>query len=191
MSRGSSELVSINAALARYRLHVGYRVRNEILAFVQGAGEAGLLGDGPVAKRLAFDLAITQKVLPRIGGSRERLWVPVVDLLERLLEPQTRRHGRARLLADDPSALYADLESITGGDGWGAVEETMEVEPADVDADEPAEIADDDAPRVERPTTATQRSPLSAAEVRYPRAARKVARMLLQLRDEGYTSFFE
>src|SRR5262249_39612722 len=36
-------LVEINDVLAMYRLHVGYRVRNEILRFVEQAGDEGLL----------------------------------------------------------------------------------------------------------------------------------------------------
>ena len=44
LSTAMAKLVEINDRLARSRLHVGYRVRNEILEFVRQAGEEGLLG---------------------------------------------------------------------------------------------------------------------------------------------------
>ena len=87
-------LVEINEVLAGYRLHVGYRVRNEVLRFVGQAGDEGLLAvDRAAAQRTAFDLAVLQKVLPRLAGSRERLERPLAELLAQCLESGGPQRG--------------------------------------------------------------------------------------------------
>ncbi|MBX7132283.1 MAG: EVE domain-containing protein [Fimbriimonadaceae bacterium] len=197
-----TELVAVNAVLARDRLHFGYRVRNEVLAFIEQAGDGGLLGEGEEARRNAFDLQLLQKVLPKLAGSRERLERPLRGLLAVCLVPGARHPDRVRLLADDPERLFTSLEGIVGGDGWSAVEQ---IEAAAGNVYDSLDLENEDA--AHRTTSSTQGEPpsfptsgatpksgpwpLRMDELRYPRAARKIARMLLQLRDEGYASFFE
>lgn len=197
-----TELVEVNAVLARDRLHFGYRVRNEVLAFVEQAGDGGLLGEGEDARRVALDIQLLQKVLPKLAGSRERLERPLRGLLEVCLSPGARNDDRARRLADDPERLFKRMEEIAGGDGWSAVEQ-MEAAtgrvPDSLD-DEDEEVAGE-TEGVAQPVPSGSPGdgaivqsgpwPLRADELRYPRTARKIARMLLQLRDEGYASFFE
>jgi energy-coupling factor transporter ATP-binding protein EcfA2 len=181
-------LAEINDVLARYRLHVGYRVRNEVLRFVEQAGDEGLLAvDRTAAQRTAFDLAILQKVLPRLAGSRERLEQPLTELLGQCLEAGAARirHSPKALMQADYDAMYASLSAIAGGDGWsqGAVQaDASDGEVEDLDEASEGEAA---------PAPASIEVPLTANEVRLPRSAKKLARMLLQLRDEGYASFFE
>jgi ElaB/YqjD/DUF883 family membrane-anchored ribosome-binding protein/energy-coupling factor transporter ATP-binding protein EcfA2 len=197
-----TELVEVNAVLARDRLHFGYRVRNEVLAFVEQAGDGGLLGEGDDARRTALDVQLLQKVLPKLAGPRERLERPLRGLLAVCLAPGARHDDRARQLADDPEQLFTTMEAIVGGDGWSAVEQIKAATggaPESPDGDD-EEVADDtesvaQADRSGIPATdAMVQSgpwPLRPDELRYPRTARKIARMLLQLRDEGYASFFE
>ncbi len=150
------ELVRVNKVLERDRLHFGYRVRNEILAFVEQAGDEDLLGSGAAAANAAFDLQLLQKVLPKLAGSKERLARPLTGLLALCIEPNGADVARAARLASNPEALYA----ILMGD-----------------------------PEVQQPTG--DGWPLGPSEMRFPRTARKIARMLRGLQDEGYTSFFE
>ena len=197
-----TELVEVNAVLARDRLHFGYRVRNEVLAFVEQAGDGGLLGEGEDARRVALDVQLLQKVLPKLAGSRERLERPLRGLLEVCLAPGARHDDRARRLADDPERLFERMEEIAGGDGWSAVEqieaatgdvpESLDGEDEEV-ADETESVAQADPSGIPAAGAMVQSGPwpLRADELRYPRTARKIARMLLQLRDEGYASFFE
>lgn len=197
-----TELVEVNAVLARDRLHFGYRVRNEVLAFVEQAGDGGILGEGEDARRVALDVQLLQKVLPKLAGSRERLERPLRGLLKVCLAPGARHDDRARRLADDPERLFTTMEVIAGGDGWSAVEqieaatgdvpESLDGEDEEV-ADETESIAQADPSGIPAASAMVQSGPwpLRTDELRYPRTARKIARMLLQLRDEGYASFFE
>lgn len=68
------ELVEINENLLQSRLEIGYRVRDEFVAFVlesQQVGESFTTRDGlPVSPT---DIAIAAKILPRVQGSGSRL----------------------------------------------------------------------------------------------------------------------
>jgi len=187
-----SELVRLNGVLARDRLHFGYRVRNEVLAFVEQAGAEGLLGQGMEAKRAALDLQVLQKVLPKLAGSRERLERPLQGLLAWCLSQGAHAQDRARGLADDPERLFDSMERITAG-APPPVE--VDAPTADPDATSDADAAEPSVGEEVTPISGSAETasvwPLLAEDVRYPRSARKIARMLLQLRDEGYTSFFE
>ena len=74
----------------------------------------------------------------------------------------------------------------------GDVPESLDGEDEEV-ADETESVAEADPSGIPAAGAMVQSGPwpLRADELRYPRTARKIARMLLQLRDEGYASFFE
>ena len=59
-----SQLQSINEILQEANLHVGYRVRDEIVFYMLNNKKSGLL-----AENEAMDNEIMQKILPRIQGS--------------------------------------------------------------------------------------------------------------------------
>lgn len=63
------KLVNINNALEMASLHVGYRVRDEIMFYMLNNKEAGEL----VNDDEAFDNEIMQKILPRIQGSLQSI----------------------------------------------------------------------------------------------------------------------
>lgn len=63
------KLVNINHALEMASLHVGYRVRDEIMFYMLNNKEAGEL----VNDDEAFDNEIMQKILPRIQGSSQSI----------------------------------------------------------------------------------------------------------------------
>lgn len=58
------DLEAINQILVKANLHVGYRVRDEILFYMMNNKKADLLSED-----VAFDHEIMQKILPRIQGS--------------------------------------------------------------------------------------------------------------------------
>lgn len=151
-------LVDLNTVLEPYRMHFGYRVRNEILRFVGQAGDELLLGMLPAASETARDLQILQKVLPKLSGSRDQLQRPLRGLLQIAFgEDGVTLSG----IGDRYEELYARL-------GYGS------------SVLEPSVVAD--------AQLATTLPPL---EPRFPRTARKLTRMLLELKSVGYSSFFE
>lgn len=65
----SKELISINNELQNASLHIGYRVRDEIMFYMINNKEAGNL----ITNEEAFDNEIMQKILPRIQGSSQSI----------------------------------------------------------------------------------------------------------------------
>ncbi len=68
----------LNVLLAQENRHFGYRVATEISRFVTLAAEQG---NGEEAQRAALDLALLQKVLPKLHGTQQEL----EDLLKKLV----------------------------------------------------------------------------------------------------------
>ncbi|HEY6554823.1 MAG TPA: hypothetical protein VI669_15825, partial [Vicinamibacteria bacterium] len=69
----------LNVLLAEENRHFGYRVATEISRFVTLAAEQA---DGVEARHAALDLALLQKVLPKLHGTQQEL----EELLKKLLE---------------------------------------------------------------------------------------------------------
>jgi 5-methylcytosine-specific restriction enzyme B len=134
-------LVNLHGLLERYHLHFGYRVIAELTTFVVLARER--VGDDDRTFRTAFDLAICQKVLPKLNGGRE-LDEPLRRLLAFVIDPD-----------DFAGDRWQDAEQR-----WLKAEETTA--PAD-----------------------------GAPWVAFPRAARKIQRMLRRLAATGFVSFLE
>jgi len=73
-------LEEINKILKRYGFHFGYRVFDEIIAFLANAENSKL----KIEKTEALDFALKSKVLPKFSGNRQRLEKPILELLELL-----------------------------------------------------------------------------------------------------------
>ncbi len=80
----ASALEDVHAMLATYNLQFGYRVIDEISAFV-GHALGKVDGDPTEVVRAAFDLQLRQKVIPKLSGGRE-LEEPLASLLHYCLE---------------------------------------------------------------------------------------------------------
>ena len=175
------ELVRVNGALERRRLHFGYRVRNEILHFVQQAGHEGFL-TGPDPRSTAFDLQVVLKVLPKLSGSRERIEKPLRELLV-LCFAKDGEEWVSAIGSDRYEEFFVRL---------AVLRRQTEAEPQATeeapDIDNPTQL-----PGAVEPSDAPSRvlKDLQQQDLKYPRAARKIARMLMQLQEEGYASFFE
>jgi hypothetical protein len=77
-------LEDVHDILSRHHLHFGYRVIDEVSAFVGHALEK-CDGDAETVVRRAFDLQLLQKVLPKFSGGRE-LEAPLGALLAYVLD---------------------------------------------------------------------------------------------------------
>ncbi len=80
----SERLTNLHALLERYHLHFGYRVIDEITTFVALARQR--VGDDEASVATALDLAVCQKVLPKLNGGRE-LDEPLRRLLAFMIDP--------------------------------------------------------------------------------------------------------
>jgi hypothetical protein len=85
----TSALEDIHGILAWSNLHFGYRVIDEISAFVGHALEK-TEGDPEEVVRRAFDLQIRQKIVPKLSGGRE-LEEPLARLLSYCLDGERRK----------------------------------------------------------------------------------------------------
>jgi hypothetical protein len=100
----TSALEDVHGMLAMYNLQFGYRVIDEISAFVGHALDK-VEGEPAEVVRAAFDLQLRQKVIPKLSGGRE-LEEPLARLLHYCLEGErgeavdveaVRATARARL----------------------------------------------------------------------------------------------
>ena len=71
-------LLKIFSVLKKYNLHFGYRVMNEISCYMCNALKYTSYEH---ASTIALDNQILQKVLPKMHGSYEKLWAPLVEIL--------------------------------------------------------------------------------------------------------------
>ncbi len=99
-----NSLQALNAALADYRFHFGYRVFDEIIQFLVNA-ELNELYESSLE---AFDSAVFMKVLPKFSGSEARVGEPLQALITwasnpfgsvEEAEPLQRSLARAKYMA--------------------------------------------------------------------------------------------
>ncbi|MBN1921825.1 MAG: hypothetical protein JW892_11305 [Anaerolineae bacterium] len=85
------QLVNLNALLEPHQLHFGYRVFDEIMAFVSVAKHhslySGMDDDDDDGILTAFDAAVLMKVLPKFHGSRGKLEQPLKQVLAWCVNP--------------------------------------------------------------------------------------------------------
>lgn len=103
--RWRGEIVDIWKILQSQNLQFGFRVRDEIELFMLNA--IGLLDE-----KVAFDLQVKQKILPKIAGRGESLKLLLTRLMDHLAD-RGLRHSmkkveemRMRLIRDDFTAFY-------------------------------------------------------------------------------------
>lgn len=102
-------LEDVHGILALSDLHFGYRVIDEISAFVGHALDKAE-GDAATVTRVAFDLQLRQKVIPKLAGGRE-LEVPLARLLHYCLEGE---RGREVDVEEVTAEARARLDSTQG-----------------------------------------------------------------------------
>lgn len=97
-------LQTLNTLLRPYSMHFGYRVFDEIVAFLAIAEENrmfdALAGAGQFP---AFDAAVLMKVLPKFHGSRSKLEEPLTSILAWCLSPASPNLMAVQSLGITPS----------------------------------------------------------------------------------------
>jgi hypothetical protein len=82
-----SFLIDVHSILAKYHLHFGYRVINEVSHYIMNALEYCEPNENLIKE--ALDWQMVQKVLPKFSGSQNKLDAPIRELLEFLSTGQT------------------------------------------------------------------------------------------------------
>ena len=108
----SDRLVNLHGLLERYHLHFGYRVIHEITTYVALARQR--VGHDDASLATAFDLAVCQKVLPKLNGGRE-LDEPLRRLLAFLIDPDDFGGDRWR----DAEERWTKADEARRGRGEG------------------------------------------------------------------------
>ena len=78
-------LLEVFTVLKKKNMHFGYRVMNEISMYMCNAMKYNTTY--PDCTKVAMDRQIMQKVLPKLYGSYDSIWVPLVALLGKLINP--------------------------------------------------------------------------------------------------------
>lgn len=99
-------LIRIFSILKKYNMHFGYRVMNEISCYMCNTVANTTYVN---STEIAFDNQILQKILPKIYGSYDKIWKPLVEILGELLKTVTDFSGL------DADALIDKLKQISGG----------------------------------------------------------------------------
>ena len=102
----------LNRSLQPFDLHFGYRVFDEITAYLVNAEENGLYGGiSPYAD--PFDAAVLMKVLPKFHGSRSKLEEPLKTILAWCINPQAPDLDRVELaVKDEQSSVMMLIQKL-------------------------------------------------------------------------------
>jgi len=156
------KLYELNEVLKTANLHVGYRVRDEIVFYMLNNKKDSIIMEQKVGaeagnlvpnNNMAFDYAVLQKILPRINGSGK--------IVERLLEK-----------------IYV----------WLINEKNRIDTITDCDSKDTL-IALNEVPRDKLPDY-DFKAKLKAGQCAYPKSAQKIAEMYRRAKDDGFVSYW-
>lgn len=103
--RWRGELATLWKMLEPYNFHFGYRIRDEIELYLLNA-------QGLLEERVAFDLSVKQKVLPKISGRGDNLKLLLTNLHDHFVDCKYRYSARKveemkrRLIMEDFTGYY-------------------------------------------------------------------------------------
>ena len=169
-------LLRLHDILEAQHRHFGYRVANEIARFVNLAREQAK--DTDTAVDAAFDLALLQKVLPKLHGTQQELQ----SLLEQIFHFAVQGGG---YVPKKDQMVQMDDWKVVKGRLVGAPQTRRSSQTSSGEGDTQGNKADSD----DAQTAGSEA--LDAVIPAYPRTGAKVFRMLNRLRDRGFTSFIE
>ena len=92
------DLLNIFTILKKYNMQFGYRVMNEISLYM-----CNVSTNTSYAKKsiIALDLQLLQKVLPKFHGAYDKLWKPLVEVLNSCMQPQIKSTWKIDIGADE------------------------------------------------------------------------------------------
>lgn len=121
--RWRGEIAHIWKMLEPLNYHFGFRIRDEIELYIANA--AGLLDE-----RIAFDLCVKQKILPKISGRGDSLKLLLINLQDYFTEKKYRYSAKKveemkrRLIRDDFTGYYpGQLPPRRASDAFRSTEE--------------------------------------------------------------------
>lgn len=109
----SEQLEQVNAILQSIHAHVGYRVRDAVCFYLIYNQRFDLLPSD-----VAFDLQLTQKILPRIQGSSRSVQGVLVELMRFAAKDGHKAKMKAEELDNDASLLYALVHKSKDDDSF-------------------------------------------------------------------------
>ena len=105
------DIFGINENLKKFNKHFGYRVFNEISNYCLNATNLSL--DKNIG--IATDIQILQKVLPKLHGSTEQLFNPLMSILSYcIINDVNRLKEKSEYTEDDFDGIIGELAKITG-----------------------------------------------------------------------------
>ncbi|MBI4860455.1 MAG: AAA family ATPase [Candidatus Riflebacteria bacterium] len=117
--RWRGEIAALWKMLEPMNFHFGYRIRDEMELYLANA--AGLLDE-----RVAFDLSVKQKILPKISGRGDSLKMLLMNLQDYFTEKKYRYSAKKieemkrRLIRDDFTGYYPGQQPPRRADGFRA-----------------------------------------------------------------------
>jgi hypothetical protein len=108
------QLRNLEARLRPYDLHFGYRVVDEILMFLVNAEDFRWFGPSSGDLAVAFDQAVTMKVLPKFHGPRSHLEDALWSVLEWAGLPAVARQSFNVTLSANVSQAFVELAQVSG-----------------------------------------------------------------------------
>jgi hypothetical protein len=205
------ELKELNQILHPYDLHFGYRVLDEIALFIKYATNAPN-EVGKLDKKQALDFAVLMKVLPKFHGPRQKLERPlwlvlnwclvnsakfdnktfddlIIGIWEELSYQKKRpsiedfTHVIQKLIQELKLKLNNRSENVS----QEAMPESQTIDENQSQTEEETKELTSEAHQNEQ--TSKDEKATIIDNVKYPRTAIKVLRMLRQLYETGFTSF--
>lgn len=106
------QLSSINVELEKLDMHIGYRVRDELLFYMLYNNSCGENGTSLIDEKKAFNNQVMQKILPRIQGSNPELRKVLIDIFNICVFDEEKN----KFIQDkDDETLLIDMKAA-GGD---------------------------------------------------------------------------
>lgn len=101
------DLIEIFIILKKHGMHFGYRVMNEVSLYMCNA-----MNNTSYSRRetVAFDNQLLQKILPKMYGSFDKLWIPLAEIAQSILK------SPVDILSSDPDLFIENLKSISSGE---------------------------------------------------------------------------
>lgn len=101
------DLINIFVVLKNHGIHFGYRVMNEIALYM-----CNVMNNTSYTQRekVAFDNQLLQKILPKMYGSFDKLWDPLVEIAETIMTTPSE------IASSDPDEFMEKLRAATSGE---------------------------------------------------------------------------
>ncbi|GEM_PF-3300964 len=168
------DLKDLKDRLKNYNLHFGYRVIDEISLFVLAAEKSEI---AHLDAKVAFDIAIKAKVLPKFFGTPAKLEEPLLEVLAWSLKEENKKTEVIKELKDN-------FQDFIIANGKLTTKKNLESEKRQ------AEKANEESVEEVEEKEKEKEKEIKEYPLKYPITAEKALSMLKRLHSEGFTSYF-